>query len=481
MTIVIRCVDIDDIIVKVHEFFLGFINVEDTSGLGLFKRLEDVLIELHLNIDDIRGQGYDNGSNMKGKHQGVQKRLLDVNPRAFYIPCGCHSLNLVICDIAKSCDQAKDFFGYLQKIYTLFSGSTQRWDLLKTFVKNLTPKPLSTTRWESRIESVRAIKNQVVEFRDALVELSITEKHDQIGRIEAKGLWRSTLEDFEFLISLCIWYKLLDKVNRVSKLLQQEDMEIDDAITRLKELIIYFENVRECGFEDLMEEARTLAHKVGIDPVFVQKRVSRRPKKFDEGVNDYADGNQSLEDKFRITYFLRIIDQTLTSLRDWFEQLERFEELFGFLFNGKFKSVSEEQLRQDCTKLENFLKHNQQMDIDGDALFKELINLKTILPAEVKRSIDILNFTRSFWEAGCFQNVGIVYRILLTIPVTVASVERSFSKLKLIKTYLRSTMSQERLNGLAMISIEKECLEQLEYDDLIENFASKNARRSMFS
>jgi hypothetical protein len=68
----------------------------------------------------------------------------------------------------------------------------------------------------------------------------------------------------------------------------------------------------------------------------------------------------------------------------------------------------------------------------------------------------------------------------LTIPVTVASAERSFSKLKLIKSYLRSTMSQERLNGLAILSIEKKMLENLEYKNLISNFASQKARRMIF-
>ena len=59
--------------------------------------LENKLKLLDLdNIDNVRGQGYDNGSDMKGKHHGVQRRVLNVNPRAIYSTCGCHSLNLTL-------------------------------------------------------------------------------------------------------------------------------------------------------------------------------------------------------------------------------------------------------------------------------------------------------------------------------------------------------------------------------------------------
>ena len=96
---------------------------------------------------------------------------------------------------------------------------------------------------------------------------------------------------------------------------------------------------------------------------------------------------------------------------------------------------------------------------------------------EDNSSIDILNHIK---RLDSFPNAYIAFRIMLTIPISVASAERSFSKLKLIKNYLRSTMSQERLNGLAMLSIEKEMLEELDYKSLIKNFASQRARKIKF-
>jgi hypothetical protein len=61
----------------------------------------------------VRGQGYDNGLNMKGRKNGVQKKLLDLNPIAFYSTRSCHNLNLTLCDMANTCGKAKDFFGII--------------------------------------------------------------------------------------------------------------------------------------------------------------------------------------------------------------------------------------------------------------------------------------------------------------------------------------------------------------------------------
>ena len=68
--------------------------------------------------------------------------------------------------------------------------------------------------------------------------------------------------------------------------------------------------------------------------------------------------------------------------------------------------------------------------------------------------INVLNYIK---KLESFPNACIAFRILLTIHVTVASAKRSFSKLKLIKSYLRSTMSRERLSGLVILSIKKKC------------------------
>jgi hypothetical protein len=77
-----------------------------------------------------------------------------------------------------------------------------------------------------------------------------------------------------------------------------------------------------------------------------------------------------------------------------------------------------------------------------------------------------------------FPNLSAALRIFLTMPVTVAHGERSFSKLKIIKNYLRSTMSQNRLTNLAVISIEKEICEALDISDL-ENLRLKKQEKSL--
>ena len=93
----------------------------------ILQRLKD----LKINFADCSGQSYDNGANMKGKHKGVQARLLEINPRAMFVPCGAHTLNLVVADSAKEYLDATAYFEYLQKLYNLFSASTKRWAILK--------------------------------------------------------------------------------------------------------------------------------------------------------------------------------------------------------------------------------------------------------------------------------------------------------------------------------------------------------------
>ena len=81
---------------------------------------------------------------------------------------------------------------------------------------------------------------------------------------------------------------------------------------------------------------------------------------------------------------------------------------------------------------------------------------------------------------SAFDEVCTALLLFLTVPVTVATAERSFSKLKMIKTHLRSSMGQERLGGLATLSIESIRARELNISEINEDFAERKARMMPF-
>ncbi|GJW74015.1 zinc finger MYM-type protein 1 [Tanacetum coccineum] len=184
-----------------------------------------------------------------------------------------------------------------------------------------------------------------------------------------------------------------------------------------------------------IDVAKQIAIEMDINPLFIKMRVIRRKRKFDEA---------SVEQDVILSV----------------------EESFKLYNNNRLKSC--------CSPLEAALKNGDRYDIDANELYVELRSLDNYLPTENMRPLDVLNFLK---QDDRYHNAIIAYRVLLIIPVTVAYAERSFSKIKLLKSHLRSIMSQERLNGLALIVIENDILESVNYDDLIKNFAFKNARR----
>ena len=198
---------------------------------------------------------------------------------------------------------------------------------------------------------------------------------------------------------------------------------------------IYWEN----GFAFALEPTKEMTIEIDIEPKFNEKRKIHRKKHFDDIVSDEI--THSTEDSFGVDYFLYILDQFISSIESRFEQFLEYENMFGFLFNSnKFKTLSKDELKKSCINLEKILSFENHSDIDGLDLFSELRLLKEVLTNEINTPLKILNFIK---RLGSFPNTYIAYRILLTLPVTVATAEKSFSKLKLIKSYLRSTMLQD--------------------------------------
>ena len=460
---------------ETKEHFLGFVNVEATTGLNLSTVILDKLTDLKIPFDDCRGQAYDNGANMKGRHQGVQARLLQKNPRAVFVPCGAHTLNLVIADAAKSSRDAVGFFGYVQKLVTFFSAGTQRWNILKQYV-NITVKSWSDTRWESRLQSVHAVRYQASEIREALLEAR-QKINDPVAKVEAQSL-AEEVGSYRFLICCVVWCEILSRTNTVNKLLQSASMQLVIAVQLISNAKGSLTLYRDTGFSDAQTTARSICEEMNVEAVLKDKRLrtSKRHFSYEAPDEPVADALQNLE----VNFFNIVVDSTIASIDERFETLNQVKTKYGVVLNFSTAcQMSSDSLKGQCMQLEKTLTFNQDCDISGVDLANEIKTLPD-LPSGNMTSLELLSFLCEKNLEEIYPNLWIALRVAVTLPVTVASAERSFSKLKLIKSYLRSSMSQERLSGLAIMSINHDVGKQISYDDIIDDFASRKCMKGHF-
>lgn len=487
LSVVLRTTDLET--ARIEEHFVRFVAVDTTTAEGLTDYLLNELEKLGLNLANCRGQSYDNDSNMRGVHNGVQQKILNLNPLAFFVPCGSHSWNLVLGDAASSSVQAQTFFGTLQRLYTIFFSSSQRWSILKEHV-NISLKPLSETRWECRVESVKAVRFQLDQVCDALC--SLREKSTDCALISECQSLENQISTFKFIVSLVIWYDILIQIHAISKMWQSPSINLEAAIHYLKVFLNWLDQYRNNGFDSALVAAREVAEETGLtETTFKSPRIRRKKKMFDYEATD--EGHElAPKEAFRISYFNVVVDTIRVSCEPRFEALKQHENIFGFLYNVlNVSSMPDKELLNHCEDLQIALTDGNQRDIDGLELFEELKIFPNVVEEADKKSkeksqlnqsgiLRALKFITINNLSDIYPNLFIALRIVLTIPVTVAAAERSFSILKLIKTYLRNTMTQHRLSSLAISSIENEVSHSLDFKALIDDFAHKKSRRVQF-
>ena len=122
-------------------------------------------------------------------------------------------------------------------------------------------------------------------------------------------------------------------------------------------------------------------------------------------------------------------------------------------------------------------------DVNGEDIYIEVCQLKQVHKAnisssdEVVKPLDLLNKPTKLKLNYLFRNICVALRIFLTLPVTVASGERSFSKLAYVKNKLRNSSTQDRMVALSLLSIESELAREIDFNDIIDVFAKDKARK----
>lgn len=269
------------------------------------------------------------------------------------------------------------------------------------------------------------------------------------------------MESFEFIFAMQMLDPILNLILHVSTVLQSSDINLLTAIHLVRSLKKSLESMRNDGngFKNNYNNTQQLCKKNCFTIPAVKKR--KISSKIDITTNQHF--MLSKKDEMRVNVYYQTLDQLIAGLNSRFNQeMIKMIESMGRLL--KLETSSDDIFL--LSSVFNLDAANLETEI---RLLKQSTDISKSNKANCEKWMDWLTISGTSKEV-IFYNVYKSLKSFMVIPVPTCSCERSFSKLSIVKTKLRSAMLQERLDNLLTMFIEQELAYNVDLDDVIETF-----------
>nr|XP_042895669.1 52 kDa repressor of the inhibitor of the protein kinase-like [Parasteatoda tepidariorum] len=452
---------VEDQSYEIREDFLTFVPVHDVTGAGLANTVLETLSSLGFDLKKMRGQGYDGASAMRGQFRGVQAFIREKLPLALYTHCSSHSLNLCLSD-ASNIPSIRNCMGVIKEVCGFFHKSAKRTEILKSTISDCCPEQkkkklisLCETRWVDRHDSVFLFKDILEPIILSLLKIE-EESSDSAPKAHALG---SSISQFQFLVNLFLLSRMLSTTHNLSETLQKRNIDLSQAMANVTSVLDLLSKQRanaEDNFKTLYVEVKEFAEKLDIKeeiPRICRLQTARNNVPY-----------STKEEYYRRIVYVPYLDDFCNSLK---ERFQSHKETVASLQH----ILPEFCIKTDFSSLEaafNFY--------EDDLSHKEIVKSEFMLWREKwsRDKSEDLPKTAICCLEKCdktfFPNIYILLKLLAVLPVSVATVERSFSSLRRLKSYLRNTTSENRLNGLALLSIHRDV--KISDEEVLDKFAS---------
>jgi len=264
--------------------FIGLYATPKTDAATITSVIKDSLCRLNLTLTNLRAQCYDGASNMSGVHSGVQQRIRNDQPKAVYVHCVNHSLNLALQDAASRVRCIRDTLNFANDLATFFRDSAKTTAILESVLAamNQNPQnrlhPLCPTRWTVRARALNAVILNYKAVMEALDELS-----DEAGTTGAKadGFLRK-MKTFVCFLGLRLSHEVFAVTEQLAAALRSKEMTLTAARTNAMTVMSTLREMRsEESFHSIWLKISQSACELHLDePVIPRKR--KPPRRLDD-------------------------------------------------------------------------------------------------------------------------------------------------------------------------------------------------------